>query len=65
MRGTIHVIGAGLAGLAAAIRLARGAHGGVILHEAAPQAGGRCRSYFDPDRRHARLVGAAELLQGP
>ncbi|MBN4666232.1 FAD-dependent oxidoreductase [Pandoraea nosoerga] len=46
MAGTVHVIGAGLAGLAAAVRLAsRGA--AVVLHEAAPQAGGRCRSYFD------------------
>jgi squalene-associated FAD-dependent desaturase len=43
---TIHVIGAGLAGLSAAVRLAaRGA--AVIVHEAAPQAGGRCRSYRD------------------
>ncbi|HEY1735474.1 MAG TPA: hydroxysqualene dehydroxylase HpnE [Methylovirgula sp.] len=42
----IHVIGAGLAGLATALRLApRG--GEIIVHEAAPQAGGRCRSYFD------------------
>ncbi|MFJ2992941.1 hydroxysqualene dehydroxylase HpnE [Pandoraea sp. NPDC087047] len=46
MAGTVHVIGAGLAGLAAAVRLAtRGVS--VVLHEAAPQAGGRCRSYFD------------------
>jgi hydroxysqualene dehydroxylase len=44
---TIHVVGAGLAGLAAAVRLAsRGA--GVVVHEAAGQAGGRCRSYHDP-----------------
>jgi hydroxysqualene dehydroxylase len=44
---TIHVVGAGLAGLAAAVRLA--AHGGkVVVHEAANQAGGRCRSYHDP-----------------
>ncbi|MCX4144125.1 MULTISPECIES: hydroxysqualene dehydroxylase HpnE [Paraburkholderia] len=43
----IHVIGAGLAGLAAAVQLQRrGAQ--VVLHEAAPQAGGRCRSYYDP-----------------
>jgi squalene-associated FAD-dependent desaturase len=43
----VHVIGAGLAGLAAAVRLAGGPRG-VVLHEAARQAGGRCRSYYDP-----------------
>jgi len=43
---TIHVIGAGLAGLSAAVRLAGAGHA-VRVHEAAPQAGGRCRSYFD------------------
>jgi squalene-associated FAD-dependent desaturase len=42
----IHVIGAGLAGLAAAARLAERGHA-AVLHEAAGQAGGRCRSYFD------------------
>ncbi|TAL77304.1 MAG: FAD-binding protein [Beijerinckiaceae bacterium] len=46
MTARIHVIGAGLAGLAAALRLAP--HGReIFIHEAAPQAGGRCRSYFD------------------
>jgi squalene-associated FAD-dependent desaturase len=43
----VTVIGAGLAGLSAAtILAARGAS--VTLIEAAGQAGGRCRSYFDP-----------------
>jgi squalene-associated FAD-dependent desaturase len=43
---TVHVIGAGLAGLSAAIRLSQ-AGKNVILHEAGAQAGGRCRSYND------------------
>jgi squalene-associated FAD-dependent desaturase len=43
---TIHVIGAGLSGLAAAVRLAECGET-VIVHEAARQAGGRCRSYHD------------------
>jgi squalene-associated FAD-dependent desaturase len=42
----VHVVGAGLAGLAAAVQLQRrGAQ--VVLHEAAGQAGGRCSSYYD------------------
>jgi squalene-associated FAD-dependent desaturase len=43
---TVHVVGAGLAGLAAAIRLLDQGQR-VALYEAAQQAGGRCRSYFD------------------
>jgi squalene-associated FAD-dependent desaturase len=47
MARTVHIIGAGLAGLSAAVRLAeRGAQ--VVVHEANAQAGGRCRSYHDP-----------------
>jgi hydroxysqualene dehydroxylase len=42
----VHVVGAGLAGLAAAVQLSQ-AGIGVVVHEAAPQAGGRCRSYLD------------------
>jgi squalene-associated FAD-dependent desaturase len=42
----VHIVGAGLAGLAAGVQLAgTGRH--IVLHEAAGQAGGRCRSYFD------------------
>ena len=43
----VHVVGAGLAGLNAAVRLAQKGVA-VELSEAAAQAGGRCRSYFDP-----------------
>ena len=44
--GRVHVIGAGVAGLAAATALAaRGRR--VVLYEAAKWAGGRCRSYGD------------------
>ena len=42
----VHVVGAGLAGLAAAATLAQEGRE-VLQHEAAQQAGGRCRSYFD------------------
>ncbi|HLL26104.1 MAG TPA: hydroxysqualene dehydroxylase HpnE [Xanthobacteraceae bacterium] len=45
-RDTVHIIGAGLAGLAAAVRLADGERK-IIIHEATEYAGGRCRSYFD------------------
>jgi len=41
-----HVIGAGISGLSAALRLAKQGWR-VSLYEAAAQAGGRCRSYFD------------------
>ena len=42
----VHVIGAGVAGLSAAVRFAE-AGLGVTVHEAAQAAGGRCRSYAD------------------
>ncbi len=44
---SVHVVGAGLAGLAAAVRLS-GRGIAVVVHEAAGAAGGRCRSYHDP-----------------
>ncbi len=43
----VHVIGAGIAGLSAAVRLIDDGRQ-VIVHEAASFAGGRCRSYLDP-----------------
>ena len=45
-QGRVHVVGAGLAGLAAAIDLA-GQGVEVTLYEAGPHAGGRCRSFVD------------------
>src|SRR5215216_5272428 len=46
MAATVHITGAGLAGLSAAVRLTEcGAD--VVVHEASAQAGGRCRSYHD------------------
>ena len=44
--GTVHIIGAGLAGLAAAVRLSAAGRA-IVVHEASGQAGGRCRSYYD------------------
>ncbi len=44
---TIHVVGAGVAGLSAAVTL-RDIGSEIVLYEAAPQAGGRCRSWLDP-----------------
>ena len=46
MQKTAHIIGAGISGLSAAVRLAN-ANYRVHVHEATQQAGGRCRSYFD------------------
>jgi squalene-associated FAD-dependent desaturase len=46
MKPNVHIIGAGVSGLAAAVRLSNSGFG-VHLHEATPQAGGRCRSFYD------------------
>src|SRR3984893_3593181 len=46
MQRNVHIIGAGISGLSAAVRLAN-ANYRVHVHEATQQAGGRCRSYFD------------------
>ena len=64
-QGVVHVIGAGMAGLAAAVRLAQNGHKGagrkVALYDAAGQAGGRCRSYFD-ETLGCRLDNGNHLL---
>ncbi len=44
--GRVHVIGAGLAGLSAAMALVEAGRA-VTIYESGPAAGGRCRSYFD------------------
>ena len=66
--GIVHVVGAGLAGLSAAVSLA-GSGRRVVLHEAAKQAGGRCRSYHDStlgltidNGNHLLLSGNADAL---
>ncbi len=66
--GIVHVVGAGLAGLSAAVALAETGTR-VVLHEAAKQAGGRCRSYYDPalgltldNGNHLLLSGNADAL---
>jgi squalene-associated FAD-dependent desaturase len=47
MTSAVHVVGAGLSGLSAAVRLVDAGRT-VTVHEAAGHAGGRCRSYHDP-----------------
>jgi squalene-associated FAD-dependent desaturase len=46
MQKTVHIIGAGISGLSAAVRLANAGYVAHV-HEATQQIGGRCRSYFD------------------
>jgi len=43
---TVHIVGLGLAGLSAAVRLAQAGRR-IALYEAAGHAGGRCRSFHD------------------
>jgi len=61
--GTVYVIGAGLAGLSCAVKLA-GNGTRVTLFEAAGHAGGRCRSYFDAGLSQVIDNGNHLLLSG-
>ena len=65
----IHIIGAGLAGLSAAVELANSS-ARIFVHESAKVAGGRCRSYFDQqlgleidNGNHLLLSGNAHALK--
>jgi len=59
----VHVIGAGLAGLSAALSLTASGRS-VIVHEAARVAGGRCRSYVDRELELRIDNGNHLLLSG-
>jgi hydroxysqualene dehydroxylase len=66
--GVVHIIGAGIAGLSAAVRLVDAGRQ-IVVHEAAAFAGGRCRSYLDPtlgvvidNGNHLLLSGNHEAL---
>ena len=56
----IHIIGAGIAGLSAAVRLVNTGHQ-IHLYESAGHAGGRCRSFYD-DRIGCRIDNGNHLL---
>ena len=60
---TVHVVGAGLAGLACAVRLVRAGRR-VALYEAANHAGGRCRSFHEPALKRPIDNGNHLLLGG-
>jgi hydroxysqualene dehydroxylase len=60
---TVHIIGAGISGLSAAVRLVDQGYK-VHVHEATQQAGGRCRSYFDAQTNLTIDNGNHLLLSG-
>ena len=59
----IHIVGAGLAGLSTALQLAL-SNEKVTLYEAAPFAGGRCRSFVDREIGHRIDNGNHMVLSG-
>ncbi len=63
MSGRVHIVGAGLAGLSAAVELA-GAGYAATVHEAAGHAGGRCRSFYDSELERIIDNGNHLLLSG-
>ena len=60
----LHIVGAGLAGLAAAVAASRTARwSGIRVYEATGQAGGRCRSFYD-ERLDRVIDNGNHLLLG-
>jgi len=63
LTGTVHIIGAGLAGLSAAVHLAEAGRR-VIVYESAGHAGGRCRSFYDEHLERSIDNGNHLILSG-
>lgn len=63
MVGRLHIVGAGLAGLASAVYAARQGKA-VSLYEATTMAGGRCRSFFDSTLNETIDNGSHVVLAG-
>ena len=63
MAGRVHIVGGGLAGLAAAVELAAAGRP-VTVYEQAGYAGGRCRSFFDESLRRTIDNGNHLVLSG-
>jgi len=61
-RPTVHVVGAGVSGLSAAVSLAATAEAQIVVHESAAIAGGRRRPLFDEATQTAFDSGADFVL---
>ena len=64
MPGIVHIVGAGLGGLAAAVELADAGYKDIRFYEAAKAAGGRCRSFVDTVLNITVDNGSHLLLSG-
>jgi hydroxysqualene dehydroxylase len=60
-RPTVHVVGAGVSGLSAAVSLAASAEARVVVHESAAIAGGRRRPLFD-EATQTSFDGSADFI---
>ena len=64
MSGTVHIVGAGLGGLSAAVDLVDAGYSKIVFYEAAKAAGGRCRSFMDTVLNIVVDNGSHLLLSG-